>query len=243
MLLKSIKCKLRTNDKSATALADTMKRFNAACNAISQKAWGLQNFRAFDLHKDVYHVIRAEFGLPAQLAVRAIAKVTDSYKTDRSTLHTFGERSAVVYDTRCMTFKGVSSVSLTTTQGRFSFSLAHGGKQREQLLAGTTGEADLLFIDGNYYLSISVKMTDAPPSDTSGGVLGVDMGIVEIVTDSEGQSFSGAIVKAVRQRNREHKRHVQSRRTRSAYKRLQSIGRSGRSGSGRAPNTMRRRLV
>ena len=224
MLVKSVKCKLRTSDVSASALADTMQRFNAACNSISQQAWQRSNFRAFDLHKILYHTVRSEFGLPAQLAVRAIAKVTDSYKTDRSTLHTFGERSAVVYDARCMSLKGVSSVSLTTTQGRHSFSLAHGGKQREQLLAGTTGEADLLFIDGNYYLSISVKTPDAPPADTSGGALGIDMGIVEIATDSEGQSFSGATVKAVRMRNREHKRHVQRRRTRSAYKRLQAIG-------------------
>lgn len=231
MLVKAVRVKLRTNDVTAAALADTMSRFNAACNALSQKAWDTQTFRAFDLHKAAYHATRAEFGLPSQLTVRAIAKVCDSYKADRSQLHAFGPRGAVVFDARCFKMKsrngmeGVSSALLTTTQGRHSFSLAHGGKQREQLAQGTTGEADLLFVDGAYYLSIAVKFPDPPNADTSGGVLGVDLGIVELATDSKGQAFSGAVVKAVRCRVREHRRQVQKKRSRSAFKRLQKINR------------------
>ena len=223
MLVKAVRVKLRTNDVTVAALADTMSRFNAACNALSKTAWDTQTFRAFDLHKVTYHQTRTDFGLPSQLTVRAIAKVCDTYKADRSQLHTFGPRGAVVFDARCFKMKGVSSAELTTTQGRHSFSLAHGGKQREQLSQGTTGEADLLFVDGAYYLSIAVKFPDPPKADTSGGVLGVDMGIVELATDSEGQSYSGAVVKAVRCRVREHRRQVQRKRSRSAYKRLQKI--------------------
>ena len=225
MLVKAVRVKLRTNDATAAALADTMSRFNAACNALSQKAWETQTFRAFDLHKIAYHSIRAEFGLPSQLTVRAIAKVCNTYKADRSQRHTFGPRGAVVFDARCFRMKGVSSAELTTTQGRHSFSLAHGGKQREQLSRGTTGEADLLYVDGAYYLSIAVKFPDPPKADTGGGVLGVDLGIVELATDSEGQSFSGAVVKAVRCRVREHRRQVQRKKSRSAFKRLQRINR------------------
>ncbi|MDQ2799516.1 MAG: transposase, partial [Armatimonadota bacterium] len=149
--MKAVRVKLRTNDVTIAALADTMAKFNAACNALSQIAWETQTFRAFDLHKIAYHQTRADFGLPSQLTVRAIAKVTDSYKADRSQRHTFGPRGAVVFDARCFKMKGVSSAVLTTTQGRHSFSLAHGGKQRQQLSQGVTGEADLLFIDGAYY--------------------------------------------------------------------------------------------
>jgi len=202
-----------------------MAKFNAACNALSQIAWDTQTLRAFDLHKIAYHQIRADFGLPSQLTVRAIAKVADSYKTDRSQRHTFGPRGAVVFDARCFRMKGVSSAELTTTQGRHSFSLAHGGKQRAQLSQGVTGEADLLFVDGNYYLSITVKFPDPPKADTSGGVLGCDMGIVELATDSAGQSYSGSVVKAVRCRVREHRRQVQKKKSRSAFKRLQKIRR------------------
>ena len=216
---------MRTKDTTTAALADTMAKFNTACNALSQKAWETQTFRAYDLHKLAYHQVRADFGLPSQLTVRAIAKVADTYKTDRSQMHTFGPKGAVVFDARCFKMKGVSSAYLTTTQGRHCFSLAHGGKQREQLSQGTTGEADLLFVDGNYYLSIAVKFPDRPKADTSGGILGVDMGIVELATDSEEQSYSGSAVKAVRCRVREHRRQVQKKRSRSAFKRLQKINR------------------
>src|SRR5712692_4028335 len=148
-----------------------MERFNAVCNRLSEIAWETQTFRAFDLHKLAYHPLRAQFGLPAQLTVRAIAKVCDSYKSDRSLQHVFGRQGAVVYDARCFKLHGVAAAELTTVNGRFRFSLAHGGKQREQLAAGAIGEADLLYRDENYYLAISVKTADPPAADTSGGPL------------------------------------------------------------------------
>jgi IS605 OrfB family transposase len=224
MLVKTVTCKLRTNNTSSAALADTMRRFNLACNAISKNAWATKTFRTYDLHHACYHAIRAEFGLPAQLTVRAIAKVADSYKTDRSIPHQFGPRGAVVYDARCFAMKGVSSASLTTTKGRFTFSLAHGGKQRDQLAAGATGEADLLFRDGNYYLAISVKLPDPPHADTSGGMLGVDLGIVQIATDSEGTIHSSEPVKVLRRKMRRLRAGLQHQakkhHSKSAYRHL-----------------------
>ena len=56
-------------------------------------------------------------------------------------------------------------------------------------------------------------------------MLGVDLGITELATGSEGQSFSGSAVKAVRCRVREHRRQVQRKRSRSAFKCLQKINR------------------
>ena len=158
--MKTITVKLRTTEKTADALDDTMQRFNQACNHLSELAWKLQEFRAFTLHEIAYHDTRARFQLPAQLTVRALAKVADSYKTDRSIQHVFGMQSAVVFDSRCFKLKNLSSVELTTTKGRFSFVMAHGGKQRAQLDGAVTGEADLLFRDGSYYLAITTKKTD-----------------------------------------------------------------------------------
>src|SRR5437016_3206371 len=189
MLVKTVTCKLRVNEESAAALAATMVLFNTVCNRLSEIAWETETFRAFELQRRAYHPLRAEFGLPAQLTIRAIKKVCDSYRVDRSVQHVFGMRGAVVYDARCLKLRGVSAAELTTVHGRFRFSLAHGGKQRDQLAAGATGEADLLFRDGAYYLAIAVKTPDPPPADTSGGTLGVDLGIVELATDSTGTPY------------------------------------------------------
>src|SRR5690242_16610964 len=169
MSVKTITCKLRTDEKAAAILADTMHRFSQVANHLSEIAWQQKIFRQFDLHEKAYHSVRALFPqLPSQLVVRAIRVVTDSYKRDRSVKHTFGERSAVVFDARCFKLKGVSSAILTTTQGRLTLSLAHGGKQRQMLEEGKIGEADLLFRDGNYYLAICITIPDPPTKDVAG---------------------------------------------------------------------------
>lgn len=225
MLVKTVTCKLRVNPETSVALAETMERFNAVCNRLSELAWEKQTFRAYDLHALAYHAIRQEFKLPAQLVVRAIAKVAHSYKTDRSVRHVFGPRGAVAYDARCFKLHGVSAASLTTVRGRFRFSLAHGGKQREQLAAGTTGEADLLFRDGHFYLAISVKSEPPPPADAGGGVLGVDLGIVELATDSDGQNYSGEAVKSVRRRVKRIRSLLSRKGAKSAKRHLRKIKR------------------
>jgi putative transposase len=219
MLVRTVTCKLRVTEENAAALTQTIALFNAICNRLSELAWETRTFRAYDLHHAAYHSLRAEFGLPSQLVVRAIAKVADSYKTDRSIQHVFGERGAVVYDARCFKMHGVSAASLTTVRGRFSFSLAHGGKQRAQLAAGTIGEADLLFRDGNYYLAISVK-TEAPTPSEPKGFLGVDLGIKNIAADSDGRLYAGRKLRRCRKRGRRLRRRLQALGTRGARRLL-----------------------
>jgi putative transposase len=219
MGVRTVTCKLRVTEESAAALADTMMLFNAVCNRLSQMAWETNSFRAYSLHHAAYHDLRAEFALPAQLVVRAIAKVADSYKTDRSVQHVFGLCGAVVYDARCFKLHGVSAVSLTTVSGRFRFSLAHGGKQRAALAAGVIGEADLLYRYGSYYLAISVK-TEDPPLREPSGFLGVDLGIKNIAADSDGTLYAGGKLRYRRKRHRRLRRRLQRLGTRGARRLL-----------------------
>ena len=225
MLVKTAACKLRVTEESAAALAETMGQVNAACNRISEIAWETKTFRTYDLHKAVYHDTRSEFGLPSQLTVRAIAKVADSYAMDRSIPHVFGERGAIGYDARCFKLKNLSSAALTTVRGRREFVMAHGGKQRAMLAAGTTGQATLVFRDGNYYLHIALKTEPPPPASTEGGVLGVDFGIVELAIDSEGKAYSGEMVKTVRCRVKKIRAALQRKGTKSAKRHLMKIRR------------------
>jgi putative transposase len=219
MLVKVVTLKLRVTEESAAALVDTFDRFNALCNRLSHIAWETKTFRAYDLHHATYHTLRAEFGLPSQLTVRAIAKVAESYKTDRSTKHVFGPRSAVVYDARCFKLKNLSSVSLSTVRGRRRFVMAHGGKQRAQLATGTTGEADLLHREGSYYLAITVK-TEAPPLRDPKGFLGIDLGLKNIAADSDGTLYAGGKLRRYRRRSRRLRRRLQALRTRGARRLL-----------------------
>src|SRR5690606_34392207 len=69
---------------------------------------------------------------------------------------------------------------------------------------------------------------DVPEEDEEAveGVLGVDLGIVEIATDSDGESFSGEIIDRKRKQYAAHRAGLQSTGTRSAKRRLKKV--SGR---------------
>lgn len=76
--------KLDPSQEQYQALLDTMHRFNQACNDIAETIIELQSANKFELHKVVYYPIREKYGLSSQLTVRAISKVSEAYKRDKS---------------------------------------------------------------------------------------------------------------------------------------------------------------
>src|SRR5256885_9300506 len=86
--------KLAPSPEQHTALLETMHAFNAACNDIAQTAFDEKLANKFELQKIVYGDIRKRFNLSSQMAIRAISKVVDNYKRDRSIKPSFrSERS------------------------------------------------------------------------------------------------------------------------------------------------------
>ncbi len=81
--------KLLAAEAQRAALLATMSRVNAACDFASGQAWDARIFSKYDLHALVYSDLRTKFGLSAQVAVRAIAKVADAYKLDKDTPRKF----------------------------------------------------------------------------------------------------------------------------------------------------------
>ena len=105
-MLLTTKVKLLTSQEQHDDLLKTMERFNEACNYISDVAWSNRTFGKIGLQKILYYEVRERFGLSAQMVVRAVGKVSESYKIDRSAKHTFKPHGAVVYDHRNLTIKG-----------------------------------------------------------------------------------------------------------------------------------------
>ena len=77
--------KLLPTTEQADALRETLERANEACGYISEKAWQAKTFKQFPLHKLTYYAVREQFGLSAQMTVRAVARVADAYKVGRET--------------------------------------------------------------------------------------------------------------------------------------------------------------
>jgi len=213
------KIKLLPTPDQQRALQQTLETANAACTTISQAAWTTTTFRQFDIHRLCYADIRAAFGLSAQMTVRCIAKVADAYKLDRGTQRVFTPHGAIAYDDRILSWNmAAPSVSIWTMDGRQSIPFVCGPRQWE-LLQTQRGETDLALVDGQWYLLAACEIEEPTPTDVE-DALGVDLGIVNLATDSDGETHSGAQVETVRVRQQRRRDRLQAVGTRSAKRRL-----------------------
>jgi len=214
--------KLAPSPEQHTALLETMHAFNAACNDIAQTAFDEKLANKFELQKIVYGDIRKRFNLSSQMAIRAISKVVDNYKRDRSIKPSFRSEGAITYDERLMAFKGLNEVSLLTLQGRVIVPFRIGGYQQSRM-DSIKGQADLLYRQGTFYLAVTLDVPAPTPDEPEGGTLGVDLGIVNLATDSEGETFSGEAVEKNRQRMHSLRQRLQKRGTKSAKRHLKKL--------------------
>lgn len=219
MSIRTIALTLRPTADERDVLARLQRQFNAACDSISQTAWASKEFNKVRLQRLVYGEVRAEFGLLSQHTIRAIAVVADSYKMDKTRRHTFKPTAAVVLDTPRLYRVAYNRASIATLDGRLSIELGIGGHQRMQLATATRlAEADLLCDHkGRWRLKVCAHFPD-PAQQTTTDVLGVDLGIVSIATDSDGMRYSGAKLLGLRARYTHMRTKLQKKGTSSARK-------------------------
>jgi len=220
-MLLTIKVKLYPNEHQEKALLETMERFNEACDYISKIAWSTRTFGKVGIQKIVYYDVRENYNLSAQMVVRAIGKVAESYRIDKTCQHEFKKHGAIVYDQRILTFKASDEVSILTLEGRERITIKYG-EYRQLNMERVKGQADLIYHNNTFYLMVVVDVPDADSIDPD-GVIGVDMGIVNIATTSDGEIFSGKKCTEVRQRYSVLKARLQSVGTHSAKKHLKKI--------------------
>lgn len=220
-MLLTVKSKLITNQEQHDSLLKTMEKFNEACNFISIFAFQKKIFGKIGIQKELYYIIREKYGLSAQMTVRAVGKVAESYKVDRKTLHEFDPHGAIVYDQRILSYKAADLISILTLDGRIEVGIQYG-EYRKLETNRVRGQADLIYIKGNFYLMIVVDLPDADPIDPD-SVLGVDLGIVNLATTSDGVNYSGKKCTEVRKRYAKIKAALQSVGTYSAKKHLRTI--------------------
>lgn len=222
---------LPTNE-CADRLRETVERFNEAANWLAGKAFALGIANKIRLQRLHYYELRSRFGLSAQMAVRCIAQVAEAFKRDKSIRPVFQPHAAVPYDQRLMSFKGLDRVSLLTLEGRVIVPILMGRYQRERF-TNAKGQSDLVLRGRKWFLLVTVDVPGGTPINTT-DFLGVDLGVVNIATTSDGQKFSGAKAEAVRVCRSERRRRLQreasrqkkrGKRPRSARRAMQRLGR------------------
>jgi putative transposase len=217
MECRTVTCSAAPTPEQAEALKAIMQAYNAACNFVAALAWEKHVFNQIALHHMTYRDIRQEFGLPSQLAVRAIAKVAAAYKVSKETQAQFRPLGAITYDSRVLRLLGVSNVSCATLTGRITVKLNIGGYQRDRLAGAILGETDLTYTPEKqrFCFVFSVK-TDAPPQAEPEGFLGIDLGIKNIAADSDGNFYAGGKLRRMRKVSRRVRRRLQKLGTRGS---------------------------
>ena len=216
-----LQIKLLPDDEQAKILIETMKRFNAACNYISEVAFEQKQFNKYGIHHLVYFPTKERFELSAQLVIRAIAKVTDAYKADKKVCRKFKTAGAVPYDNRIYSFRGIDKISISTVNGRQVIPIIFGQYQKAQMHR-KMGQAHLVYRGRKFYLLISVETETEPPIDPKSHI-GIDLGIIDIASDSTGESFSGKAIDTCRDRYQRVRSSLQQCGTASAKRHLQKI--------------------
>jgi len=216
--------KLATNPKQYQSLLETMERFNEACNYISQLAFENHTASQVKLHHLAYYYLREHYGLSAQMAVRVVGKVVEQYRRDKSKLHSFKSTSAMVYDSRILSFKGLDKVSILALRGRLIIPIRIGEYQATKINT-VVKETDLILRNGIFYLATVVDAPEATPDDPI-GTIGVDLGVIHLAVDSDGEFYSGEQIDKVREKTDNLKAKLQSKGTKSAKRHLKRL--SGR---------------
>src|SRR5262245_26550554 len=223
----SIKAKLVTSTDVANELKSTMKKFNCACNTISELSFQPDLRRKYDIHHAAYSLIRAEKTLPSQHVINAIAKVSEAYEREPDKLHQFRPHSSVRYDARTMVLaENCHTVSLTICpKGRVRGRLQMSARMRRQLCAGKPGSAELVYRKGQFYLHISLTVPE-PKIARAAGSLGVDLGVNRVAVTSNRKFHSAKKIRHKKACYKRTRKHLQANGSKSAKRALVRV--SGR---------------
>lgn len=221
-------CKLNPTPQQVAKIEATLKAFADACNYANEQVKP-QITSKTTIQNLVYQDLRSLFGLSANLAVRACARVGANRKTakQKNKPVKFFKPTSADYDARIFAFREKDwTVSLTLMEGREHIKLDVGNYQRGKLKGKKPTSAQLCkHRDGSYYIHIQIK-DEAPQPLKPNNVIGVDFGRRDIAVTSNGDKWDGRQITEVRDKYARVRASLQqkaSKGTRSTRRRARQI--------------------
>ncbi|MFC8104373.1 RNA-guided endonuclease InsQ/TnpB family protein [Streptomyces sp. NPDC057363] len=237
-----VQVKLVPTPVQAAALEATLRACNEAATWASEVAFEKDVKRNFALREHTYTEIRARWNLGAQAAQHVIKKVCDAYVTLKAGMKAgnlgrpgskryrgavekpvaFRPEGAQPYDDRMLSWQiDRRRVSVWTTAGRVKdVAFTASPEQMATLALYRRGESDLLRRDGMWFLNATCDVPEAPPNTAPVDFLGIDLGVVNIATTSDGEIMAGRELNRTRSRERTLRTKLQKKNTPSAKRRL-----------------------
>ncbi|NUS88134.1 MAG: IS200/IS605 family element transposase accessory protein TnpB [Streptomyces sp.] len=237
-----VQVKLLPTPEQASALQATLAACNEAANWVSSLAYDRGVARNFALRKLSYAQVRARWGLGAQAAQHVIKKTCDAYATLRANLKagnfgrqgskryrkatgkpiTFRPEGAQPYDDRMLSWQiAQRRVSIWTLAGRVKdVRFTASVEQLATVALHRRGESDLVCRDGMWFLMATCEVPEQSLNTEPADFLGIDLGIVNIATTSDGEILAGRCLNRTRARERTLRTKLQRKGTPSARRRL-----------------------
>ncbi|MEU6085589.1 transposase [Streptomyces sp. NPDC047085] len=236
-----VQVKLLPTPQEASALEATLRACNRAATYASRVAFTQGLKERNGLQKQVYRELKATFGLSAQPAVRAVKKVVDAYAALKAKLQSgnlgrptsrryrkavgspisFRPEAAQPFDDRCLSWQyDARTVSIWTVDGRMrGVRFACSADHLKTLVQYRKGESDLICRGGKWYL---IATCDLPDPEVYEPVdwIGVDRGIVNLATTSNGTNYQGRRLGRYRRWQARKRAELQAKQTPSATRRL-----------------------
>lgn len=233
-----VQVKLLPDAVQASGLSATLLMVNEAANWLSAEAHakGERDRTRRALQGSAYHSLKSR-GLSAQPALHVVRKVADAYTTRAANIRAgnlgrpgskrrrkaesnpirFRPDAAQPFDDRCLSWQyGAGTVSIWTTSGRLrGVRFVCSEHAHKVLEAHRKGESDLVHRDGMWFLIATCEVPEAEQSDPV-DFLGVDLGIVNIATTSDGAIHAGRAVNRYRRRQSRLRAKLQKKGTKSA---------------------------
>jgi putative transposase len=206
------------------ALERTCEAFAWACNAILTVALEHNISNNVKLHRLVYRTIRDDYGLSANLVVRAIRRVSAAIIAAKKRKRTPKEfrPTSIDYDARIFDYRERDeTVSLTTMGGRVHIPLLLGAYQRDAL-RGKKPTAATVVKHGNRW-DIHIVVEDPDAETREGPPMGVDLGIRNTAATSHGTLHDGSARQAFKQHRMKIRASLQSKGTRGARRLLKRL--------------------
>jgi IS605 OrfB family transposase len=204
----------------------TLTAFADACNFVADVARREHTTNKVKIQHACYVDVRAQFGLSANLAIRAIARVCAALKVKEKAHSTFAPTS-IDYDQRIFSFREWDwTFSLTLLHRRVRLETIIGDYQKGRLKGQVPTSATLVKRrDGTYFLHVQLK-TPAPVPSTPTGTLGVDLGRRRVAVDSDAGLYESTDVNRLRAHYPKVRRSLQAKGTKEAKRLLKRL--SGR---------------
>lgn len=228
IVTQTVRLKLGADAETGERLAETVRQYAKAFNAVAETGWKSKTTNGVNLHRQTYRSLRDELDLPSQLVISARMKASEALKSVRERAkrgRKVGcpqtEKPSVRFDARSFRLDWDGAVRLTVIGGRVEVPVLFD-PHSETFKGLKICSADLVRKPKGWFLHVVIEK-EVPNVSATGKIVGVDRGVKRPAVTSQGKFLGNPRWRAIEERLLALRRRLQGKGTRSAKRHLKRL--------------------